>query len=210
MRVEKTPRSCFLIPITALLLVAGCGGGSDSDPASDATTDATDASEMTAISDEDSAPQAETVAEVPDACVLFDRMELERTLGWELYDPDPDDMPPGLYACSFGSPPLFYATRKYPDPALPESIGFSSLTINTHPSTVESFQEFRAMIGEGGEDVPGIGDGAYFYGYDMIYGRVGGKGFSMRIYTAAETDEDRALVREMMLTLARNAAAKLR
>lgn len=206
MRIEKGLRIRFPILITALLMVGGCGDTSDSDPAA---SGATDTEGTAAVPEQDSAPEAATVVEVPDACVLFDRMELERTLGWELYDPDPDDMPPGMYACSFGSPSLFYATRKYPDPALPESIGFSSLTINTHPSTVESFEEFRDLIGEGGEDVPGIGDGAYFYGYDMIYGRVGGKGFSMRIYTAAETDADRALVREMMLTLARNAAAKL-
>jgi hypothetical protein len=206
MRIEKTLRSCLIIPVIALLLVTGCGGDSAPDPASDAVPGA---DEGAAVSDQGTAPETEAVVEVPDACVLFDRMELEQTLGWELYDPDPDDMPPGLYACSFGSPPLFYATRKYPDPALPESIGFSSLNINTHPSTIESFEEFREMIGEAGEDVPGIGDGAYFYGYDMIYGRVGGKGFSMRIYTAADTDEERALVREMMLTLARKAAAKL-
>ena len=206
MQIEKALRSCLLIPLIALLLVTGCGGDSAPDPAPNAATSADD---TVAVSDQGATPETEAVVEVPDACVLFDRMELEQTLGWELYDPDPDDMPPGLYACSFGSPPLFYASRKYPDPALPESIGFSSLNINTHPSTVESFEEFREMIGEAAEDVPGIGDGAYFYGYDMIYGRVGGKGFSMRIYTAADTDEERALVREMMLTLARKAAAKL-
>ncbi len=206
MLVNEAPRSRILILITVLLLVAGCGGSSDPDPVSNA---ATEVDGTAAVSDQVSAPKAETVVDVPDACVLFDRMELERTLGWELYDPEPDELPPGLYACDFGSPPLFYATRKYPNPALPETIGFSSLNVNTNITDAESFEEFRQMIGEAGEDVPGIGDGAYFYGFDMIYGRVGAKGFSMRIYTAADTDEERALVREMMLTLARQAAARL-
>lgn len=206
MRIASASELRIPILITALLLLAGCGGGSEPGATPEAATDGDGAEE---VSEQVSAPLPEAMVEVPDACVLFDKMELEQTLGWELYDGDREELPPGLYGCEFDTPPLFYVTRKYPDPALPESIGFSSLKINTHPTTVENFEEFREMLGEAGEDVPGIGDCAYFYGFDMIYGRVGGKGFSMRIYTAADTDEERALVREMMLTLARNAAAKL-
>jgi hypothetical protein len=38
---------------------------------------------------------------------------------------------------------------------------------------------------------------------------VGGKGFSLRIYTNAQSDDDRMRVREVMLALARNGAARL-
>ena len=207
MRIKNVSPVHLMIPVMVLLLFAGCGGGDDGDAAETAGTDsATEVSGQEEVSDGAAAGAAE---EVPDACVLFDKMELEQTLGWELRDGDPQEVPPGTYACEFEMPPLIDVTRNYPDPALPESIGFSSLNVNTYPTTVQEFEEFRELLGEEGEDVPGIGDGAYFYGYDMIYGRVGGKGFSMRIYTAAQTDEDRARVREMMLTLARKATAKL-
>lgn len=206
MRIEKVSTLRLMIPVMVLLLFAGCGGGDGDTAESTGTDSAAEVPGQEEVSDIAAASAAE---EVPDACVLFDKMELEQMLGWELRDGDPQQVPPGSYACEFEMPPLIDVTRNYPDPALPQSIGFSSLNINTYPTTAQDFEQFRELLGEEGEDVPGIGDGVYFYGYDMIYGRVGGKGFSMRIYTDAQTDEDRARVREMMLALARKATAKL-
>ena len=141
--------------------------------------------------------------------MFFDPIELEQMLGWELGDGDPESALPGAYACDFDVRPLFYVTRTYENPPLPESVGFDSLVINTYPQNAQEFEEFRELLAEDAEDVSGIGDRAYFYGFDMLYVRVGGKGFSLRIHTDAQTDEDRALVREVMLTLARKGAAKL-
>ena len=208
MHIEYVSRVYWLAPVMVLLLSAGCGGGGDSDTA---VTESADPAAEVAAEEESAAVEApaETPAEVPDACALFDQMELEQTLGWELGEGDPESAPAGGYACDFDVKPLFYVTRTYENPPLPESIGFNSLMINTYAQTATAFNEFRELLADAGEDVSGIGDGAYFYGFDMLYVRVGGKAFSLRIYTDAQTDEDRALVREVMLTLAGKGAAKL-
>lgn len=210
MKSRKATFSLLPIPLAALLLIAGCGGGSDSEPASSTSADSASAPDSSSgHSDQDDTNQAKKTVKVPDACELIDHTELEQILGWELGNAESEEYPPGSFACDFDVVPGLYSTRKYPDPALPESIGFSSLVVNTYPSSAEQFDEFRQLLADAAEEVSGIGDGAYFYEFDMIYGRVGDKGFSMRIHTDAQTDEDRMLVREVMLTLARKAARNL-
>lgn len=205
MRIEETLHLRFLIPLMALL-AAGCGGDRDPEAAVDTETTS---DEIAAVAEQNGPQAAEASVEVPDACSFFDRAQLEQTIGWELREGEPEDMPPGSYACDFETPPLMYVTRTYPDPALPQSVGFGSLTVNTHPSKAQNFDEFRQTLGPAAEDVPDIGDGAYFYGFDMLYVRVGNRGFSLRIYTDAQSDEDRARVREVLLTLAREGASRL-
>ena len=43
-------------------------------------------------------------------------------------------------------------------------------------------------------DVPGVGDDAYLNGPDLLFVRVGNRGFSVRIYTDAGTDANRVRV----------------
>lgn len=186
--------------LSTVLLTAACGDGGEPAPLQSATDTAAGA---------ENAP-AQAVPMVPDACTFFDRDWLERAVGWELRDGDPDDMPPGMYACDFETPPLMYVTREYPDPPLPASVGFSSVTVSTHPSNPEQFEEFRKTLGQAASNAPGIGDAAYFYGFDMLYVRVGNRGFSLRIYTDAQTDEDRARVGNVLQEVAREGARKLR
>ncbi len=189
-------RVLFLVPLTALL-IAACGGG---DGAGSATPDAP-------------APGANTAAaaptNVPDACTFFSRAELEESVGWELREGDKEDAPPGFSECDFETPTRMSVTRTFPNPPLPEAVGFSSVTVNTHPSDPVKFAEFRRNLGAGAEDVPGVGDGAYFYGRDMLYVRVGNRGFSIRIYSNAGNDADWARVRDVMLKLGRLGASRL-
>jgi hypothetical protein len=58
--------------------------------------------------------------------------------------------------------------------------------------------------------VAGVGDAAFYNGLDMLYARVGNRGFSVRLYTNAQTEADRARVRDVMMTLGRKGADKLR
>lgn len=204
MRKTDVSRVRLLVPVMLLLLSAGCGGGGDNESSEETRTDT-----APEVADENDSASVETLEEVPDACVLFDPTELEQMLGWELRDGDPETAPPGNYTCDFRKTLLIDVTRTYPDPALPESIGFDSLTVNTYAQSAQDFNEFRELLADDAEDVSGIGDGAYFYGFDILYVLAGGKGFSLRIYTDAQTDADRALVREVMLTLARNGVARL-
>jgi hypothetical protein len=44
----------------------------------------------------------------------------------------------------------------------------------------------------------------------MLYVRVGSRGFSVRLYTDAQAEADRARVRDVMVTLGRMGASKLR
>jgi hypothetical protein len=55
-----------------------------------------------------------------------------------------------------------------------------------------------------------LGDAAFYNGLDMLYVRVGSRGFSVRLYTDAQDEADRARVRDVMMTLGRTGASKLR
>jgi hypothetical protein len=189
----------LLVLVAGLLGLPGCGRSGDDQPASNETPAAAVSNRPTAAA-----------AEVPEACTLFSRAELEEIVGWELREGEADDAPDGISICDFESPPRLYVTRTFPDPALPPSVDFSSLTINTHSADAERFADFRLMLGDQAEDVPGIGDGAYFSGPDLLYVRVGDLGFSARIYTNAGTDADWSRVREVMLQLARLGEARMR
>lgn len=190
MLTEKVSRMRILVPFFALFLAAACGGGG---------------SDVAAVEE---TPSAAT-ADIPDACTFFSRAELEQTVGWQLDEGESEELPAGFSKCDFDTPPRIDVTRTFPDPALPQSVGFSSLLVSTHISDAQSFDEFRQMLGPDAEDAPGIGDGAYFYGPDMLYVRVGNRGFSLRIHTDAASDADWARVREVMLTLARLGASRL-
>ncbi|MBA3559482.1 MAG: hypothetical protein H0W30_12895 [Gemmatimonadaceae bacterium] len=182
-----------------LLVSTGCGGEGADKKAAVETQEATT-----------SAPASVASGPVPDACTFYSKSELESAVGWQLDDGDVEDAEPGAFKCDFETPPQMSVTTTFPNPPLPQSVRFSSMTVNTHPVKQKSFDDFRKMIGAGGEDVPGIGDGAYFYGPNMIYVRVGARGFSLRMYADPTSDSDKAKAREVMLSLARLGATKLR
>ena len=150
-----------------------------------------------------------TQASVPNACTFFSHSELESAVGWQLRDGKAKDAPPGTFECDFVTPPLAYVTKTFPNPPIPKSAGFSSIKVHTHPSTPKTFIEGRKILGAAAEDVPGIGDAAYFNGPNLVYVRVGDRAFSLRTYTDANTASDKARVRDATLNLAKLGAAKL-
>jgi hypothetical protein len=187
----------FLVAVLGVPLIAACGGGGDETGVGDPSPAASE-------------PRAATAAiDVPDACTFLARAELEPLIGRELREGEPSDMPPGSSQCDFETPPGFYVTRTFDNPALPESAGFGSVTITTNQSSPENFTEHRRLLGTEAEDVPGVGGGAYFNGPAMIYVRVGNRGFSIRMHADPTTDEAWARLREVMLSLARAGASKL-
>ena len=178
------------------MLAAQCGGDANETPAAEPSARP------------DAAPTA--AAAVPEACGFFARGELEEIVGWELRDGEVDDMPPGSDACDFAAPPQMYVTRTFPNPPLPQSVGFSSVTITTYPADPQNFALNREIVGPQGEEPSGLGDAAFYNGLDMLYVRVGSRGFSVRLYTDAQAEADRARVRDVMMTLGRVGASKLR
>src|SRR5688500_8431349 len=125
--------------------MAACGDGDvDPAPGSDLAT-------------EEGPPPELANVDVPNACTFFTRAELEQAVGYELRDGEAEDAPPPASACDFETPPGIAVTRTYPNPPLPPSVGFSSLTINTYPSTQADFEEGQRLIGADAENLPGIG-----------------------------------------------------
>jgi hypothetical protein len=164
--------------------------------------------EVSRITSSSSAPTA--TGNIPNACTFFSHAELESAVGWQLRAGKAKDAPPGTFECSFEKPQDMYITKTYPNPPIPKSADFTSLTVHTHPVDPKRFAEFRKNLGAAAEDVPGIGDGAYFYGPNLLYVRVGESGFSLRTYTSATSAADKARVREATLSLAKLGASKLR
>ena len=191
----------IMMGVVATLVFAACSNGGSDDSASEPS--AGDAAAAGSVE------QAAAVA-VPDACSFMSREEMARIIGRELREGERNSQAEGLSECDFSTPPGLYVTTTYPDPALPEASGFSSVTVNTHPTTTQSFREFRDMIGSRGEDVAGVGDGAYFNGPAMLYARVGNAGFSIRLHVnQPETAGGRARLRATMLELAQLGVARL-
>ena len=144
-----------------------------------------------------------------DACTFIPKAELEKLIGRELRDGKPREMSPGLSQCDFATPPQMYVKRRFDNPPLPEAAGFSSVTITTMPTSPNTFAESRRVMANA-EDVRGIGDAAFFSGPAMIFVRVGGRGFSIRLHiNSPSTDAGRARLREVMLSLARAGVSKL-
>jgi hypothetical protein len=154
-------------------------------------------------------PSASAPAAALDACTFIAKAELEKLIGRELRDGKSSDMPPGLSQCDFTTPPQMYVTRRFPNPALPDAAGFSSVTITTMPTSPTTFAESRRLMADG-EDVRGIGDAAFFSGPAMIFVRVENRGFSIRLHVSPpSTDAGRSRLRDVMLSLARAGASKL-
>lgn len=198
---EEARRAWVPISFAVLFMSAGCSGGKAEKPVVSETS-ATTSSTLTPAS----------TAPVPDACTLFSRLELEPFVGWELGEGSPREAGPGSFNCDFKSPR--YTKHELPNPPLPKSVGFSSITINTHSADPKGFEDFRKDLGASAKDAPGIGDGAYFYGSDMLYVRVGNRGLSVRVYTDTETDElsdaDKALVHDAMMKIGKAGASKMK
>ena len=187
----------FLPSVIAVCLLASCSGDKD-------------AAESGATTAEGPASAGATAqADIPNACTFFTRDELEKSVGWELNEGEPQTAPPPSSECSFESPPKMYVTRTFPDPPLPEATGFSSVTVNTHATSEKSFEEFRTLMSGRFEEVPGLGDRSYFYGFDMLYVRVGNRGFSIRMYTEASSDADKDRVKSVLKSLAQTGVARL-
>ena len=200
MAKRELTRILLLIPVSVFLASAGCSSKTDSTPAAAAAGESSTAS---------SAATDLSKVQVPDACTFIPREELEAAVGWQLREGEAKDASPGFYSCDFTMPPGMSRTKSFPNPPIPESAGFGSLIVNTNPVTESGFAESRRLIGAKGEDVQGVGDAAYFNGPDMIYVRVGNKGFSIRIYADAQADSDKAKVREALLSLAKLGVTKL-
>lgn len=189
-------RTGLLLPCAVLLTAAN----RDRADANTAVGETTSVTSMSAFA---------TQPTVPNACTFFSHSELESAVGWQLRDGKAKDASPGTFECDFVTPPAAYVTKKFPNPPIPESAGFSSLKVHTHPSDPKRFAEGRKLLGAAAEDVPGIGDAAYFNGPNLLYVRVGNRAFSLRTYTDARSDADKARVRDVTLKLAKLGASKL-
>jgi hypothetical protein len=145
---------------------------------------------------------------VPDACTVIPKSELERRVGRALRDGEPGDAPAGFSKCDFETPTGAATTRTFDNPPLPEAADFSSIAVTTHPTSAETFTQSRRATG--GEQLPGIGDDAYFEGLASIHVRVGKRGLGIRVYVGQPgTEAGRQALRTVMLSLARAGAAKL-
>lgn len=178
----------------AALALAGCG--------EQAAAPGPNAAEANA------AGAATASAEIPDACTFFSRAELEAALGHELRDGEPQSTQDGS-SCRFRKQLGSKATRAFPNPALPASLGFTSLTIATSPHDPAAVAEIRGLDPDAFDAVPGLGEDSYFLGPNLLHVTVGRRGFSVRIEPEARSADDAAKVREVMLALGRTGAPRL-
>ena len=186
----------FVRTALAVATIALCScGGQESAP----TTNAAETNVAVAAS---------ASAEIPDACTFFSKAELEKAVGQELRDGEPQSAQDGS-TCRFRKQLGINATKTFPDPALPASLGFTSMTISTSPHDPEAVAEIRELDPEAFENVPGVGDDSYFLGPNLLHVNVGRRGFSVRIDPDATSAEDRAKVRDVILALGRTGAARL-
>ena len=178
----------------ATLAVASCGG-QESAPTANA-------------SEPNAGTAASAAAEIPDACAFFPKAELEAAVGHELREGEPQPAQDGS-TCRFRKQLGIKATKAAAEGALPASLGFTSMTVATSPHDPEAVAEIRELDPEAFDGVAGLGDDSYFLGPNLLHVNVGRRGFSVRIDPDASSDEDRAKVREVLLALGRNGAARL-
>jgi hypothetical protein len=185
-----------LLALAVLTSLAGCGSPDQSTGA---------ASETGATP----AKGAAFSAEIPDACTFFTKAELETALGHELREGEPQSAQDGSI-CRFRKQLGSKATKTFPNPALPASLGFTSLTIGTSPHDPESVAEIRGLDPGAFEAVPGLGSDSYFLGPNLLHVNVGKRGFSVRVEPEAGSADIQAKVREVMLALGRTGAPRLK
>lgn len=184
-----------LCAVTAALLLAACNGERD-------------AGSAYAPSERTEGPAAP--ADVPNACTLFAKAELESAVGVELKDGEPQSVPDASESqCEFERQLGMRATKTFHDPAIPTSVGLTSVRISTSPADPEAVAQVRELDPAAFDAVPGLGDDAYFLGPNLLHVRVGNRGFSLRVNPEAQSPGDQAKVREVMLALARTGAARL-
>lgn len=180
----------------ALLACAGCGGrdvGSESNLVAGTTGNETTA-----------APT------IPDSCTFFAKGDLETALGRQLRDGDPQSVPEGAgSSCVFKKQLGRDATRTFAVPALPAAVAFGSVTISTSPADPEAVAQIRRLDPAAFDDVPGLGDDAYFLGPNLLHVRVGNRSFSARIDPEARSPEEQAELRKVLVSLGRQGVSRL-
>jgi hypothetical protein len=156
----------------------------------------------------DAGAGSETAAvDFPNACTFFSQEELETAVGWELRRGEPKDVSAGS-SCEFEVQPAAYAKRTYLNPPLPAAAGFSGVTITVYPAASDTFAQGKTMAGATSK--PGLGDDAYSNGPNLLHVRVGGKAFSLRMYTDEPGEAGRAKLDAVMTQLATTAVARLK
>jgi hypothetical protein len=179
--------------VTAALLLAACDGGGGTG--------------STFATPQDAHGNVAVAADVPDACTFIPKAELEAAVGWELREGEPQSVPDGS-SCEFRKQLGSRATKSFPNPAIPNTVGFTSLTISISPVDPDAVAEVRRLAPAEFEDVPGLGDAAYFLGPDL-HVRVRNRGFGLRINPDAQSPDDQAKVRKVLLALGRTGTARL-
>ena len=195
-------KAVWTVTIAALaLLGAACGGGDDTAASGSDRTTATEADGGSETDDDTN----EAGGDVPDACSLFDVEEISAAIGREVGPGEPENTPDDASSCRFETLVGLSTSTTYDDPAIAESF-LGSVTVSTARSSAEEFDELEEMLGDEAEAETGIGDDAYFWGENILYVRVGGRGLTVRI----EADEaDGAAVRAAVVQLGELGASRL-
>ena len=182
--------------LVAIVLFAACGSG-DSAEVTDDIAELSDAGPDGAGSD--------VSQDLPDACTFLSREEIGTAVGRELGEGEPQTMIEGMSECRFETATGMEATESYDDPVIPETV-LGSVTVAVNASNAEEFDLFEESLGAEAEAVTGVGDDAYFWGSNLLYVRVGERGFSIRI-DAGGADEQK--MQDAILVLAEAGAERL-
>lgn len=185
------------VVIAASVLLAACGGGNGGTEVAGGSAELPDAESDDAVA---GAPQ-----DLPDACLFLTHEEISTAVGRELGEGEPQTMVEGMSECRFKTATGMEATESYDDPVIPET-ALGSVTVAVNASNPEEFDLFEESLGAEAEAVSGIGDDAYFWGSNLLYVRVGERGFSIRI-DADGADEQR--MRDAILVLAEAGVERL-
>ena len=182
--------------LAATLLFAACGGGDGAEVTGD-IAESPDAGPDGAGSD--------ASQELPDACTFLSREEISSAVGRELSEGQSQAIVEGMSECRFETVTGMEVTETYDDPVIPET-ALGSVTVAVNTSNAEEFDLFEESLGAEAEAVTGVGDDAYFWGSNLLYVRVGERGFSIRI-DADGADEQR--MRDAILALGEAGAQRL-